>query len=206
MRRTNNYFSFNLQNITPYLPFLIMSAIYIVGILCGCITVGKFEFLSNFATEKFNEYFSIREELNFYSIFLNSLTTTFPLYIVMFLCGTSAVGFIASPIIVILNGFTYGCVSGHLCATYKLEGIMFNALVYLPFMLISAFGIIILSCESFSFSRLIAGICIKANKPVNIYHNFKTYCIRGLISLSFALISVLTDSALSTLFISFFDF
>lgn len=206
MHRTKSIFTLNLKSVAPYLPFLIFSALFLLGVLVGNLTIGRFDGLINQTAETLSEFVSIRREYNFYTVLKSSVIFIFPIYLVIFLCGTSVIGCIASPLVLICKGFEYGCLSGYLCFTYRLEGIMFNAFLLIPYTLTSALGLVLLSKEAFSFSYLLSGICIKSNKPVNVYSNFKVYCTRSAITVVTALIAVLLDLGMSALFISFFDF
>lgn len=199
-------FTLNLSGIAPDLSFLIFSAIFLVGIILGCLLVGRFDSVLNDATDKFNSFFDIRHNDGFLNIFKNSVMTVLPYYIFIFLCGTSVIGCVITPLILLIYGFSYGGFAGYLYFTYKLDGIMFNVLVLIPSVLISVVGMLLLTREAFSFSKLLSGICIKSNKPVNIYTNFKHYSVKSLIFLIFTAVSVIFDIGMSLLFIDFFEF
>ncbi len=206
MRRTKSIFSLNLSTISPYLPFIIFSTVFALGVLIGNIAVGRFDVLITYSSETITDFILARNEFNFYTAFKSSAFAVFPMYVIIFLCGTSVVGCVASPIALLYKGFGYGCLSGYLYFTYKLEGIMFNALLLIPSTLTTAFGLVLLAKESFAFSYLLSGICIKSNRPVNVYSNFKMYCTRSLVTVIAALVAVVFDLGMSALFINFFNF
>ena len=199
-------FTLNLSGFTPDLPFLIFSAIFLVGVILGCLLVGRLDSVLGDATDKFNSFFDIRHNEGFLSIFKNSALSVLPYYIFIFLCGTSVIGCVITPLILLVYGFSYGGFAGYLYFTYKLDGIMFNVLVLIPSVLICVVGMLLLTREAFSFSKLLSGICIKSNKPINIYSNFKHYSVKSLIFLIFAVVSVFFDIGMSLLFIDFFEF
>lgn len=205
MHRTKSIFTLNISNIAPYIPFIFFTVIFVIGVLIGCLSVGNFESLISYASDEITEFISLRKNSGFYELLKSSVFSVFSIYIVLFLCGTSVVGCVVSPFVLLYKGFTYGCLSGYLYFTYKLEGIMLNSLLIIPSVLISVFGLIILGKEAFSFSYLLSGICIKSNKPINIYAQFKIYCIKSLTTLIAAVISVIFDLGMSVLFLNFFN-
>lgn len=199
-------FTLNLSGIAPDLPFLIFSAVFLIGVILGCLLVGRLDSVLGDVTDRFNSFFNIRNNDGFLSILKNSALSVLPYYIFIFLCGTSVIGCVITPIILLVYGFSYGSFAGYLYFTYKLDGIMFNVLVLIPSVLICVVGMLLLTREAFSFSKLLSGICIKSNKPVNIYSNFKHYSIKSLIFIIFAVVSVFFDIGMSLMFIDFFEF
>lgn len=206
MRRNSSVLTFNLSTVAPHLPFIIFATLFIIGVFTGCFTVGRFEVFTDYSAEKINDFISIRNDFEFFSVLKDSFFRIFPIYLIVFLCGTSVVGCIASPLILVYNGIVYGFLSGYLCSTHRLEGIMFNALILIPSVLVSTFGLILLAKEAFFFSYTFAGICIKSNKPVNIYSRFKGYCIKSLVSVVAVVLATFLDMSMSVLFISYFNF
>ena len=205
MQRKNTL-TVNLNAIKPHLQFIILAIFFIIGIVIGSLFVGRFESLVAFFEDKVVSFYEIRKSFNFLTVFSNSLLNAMPYYLVVFLCGTSIIGCAVTPIVLILKGFFFGAFSGYMYFTYRLDGIMFNALLLIPTGVVCAFGLLLLAKESFSFSYLLSSICIKSGKTANIYSNFKTYCIKGLICSIFAVIAVFIDIGLSALFTGFFDF
>lgn len=196
----------NLNSIKPHLQFIIFTAVFVVGIVLGCILVGRLESLLNSSSENASSFFELRKTYNILSVLNSALAYSVPYYIIVFLCGTSIIGCVITPIALLLKGFSFGALSGYMYFTFQLEGIMFNALLLIPSTIVCAFGLILLAKESFSFSYLLSGICVKSNKPINIYSNFKAYCLRSLIFSLFALLAVLVDLGMSALFARFFNF
>lgn len=202
----NGVLSLNFGPVKQNIPFVIFTLIFIIGIFVGCLSVSSSENLTNQYSGFLNEFIDIRKDFNFIDVFKSAFLMSFPLYFAVFLCGTSLIGCAITPFVISLKGFVFGCLSGYLYSTYKLNGIVFNALILIPPTLICIFGLILISVESFSFSYLLSGICIKTNQPINIYSNFKTYCIKCLLFSIFALISVFVDMGMSAMFIKFFEF
>jgi len=204
--RRNKTFTVDLKALKPHLPIIICFSVFIVGIILGSVLVGSFEPIKELFSNKLEQHIDIRLSKNITKILLDSLKDVFPLYVLVFLLGTSVVGCALSPSILLWHGFSYGSISGILYSTYALEGVMCNAIIYIPSVLFCAFGLAVLVRNAVSFSYLLSGICIKANKPINIYSNFKVYCLQGVITLLFAVSSVVFDIVMSVLFINYFNF
>ena len=206
MYKDSKFKSLNISNFSPFYPTLSFALLFIIGICVGSILVGKVQYLFEYSSSNIVDFFNIRQNGNVFSIIYNSFLMSFPIYVATFLLGTSFIGCVTAPIIVLLVGFKFGLLTGNLYMSYKLEGIMFNALVLMPIVLSFIFGLFILSKEAFSFSFDLAKTCIKNNKPVNIYSKFRLYCLKSVSTLVCVLVSIIFDVGLSTLFISYFTF
>ncbi len=206
MQRKKNSFTFNISTLRPYLPFLVFALIFILGVFLGSILVCRLDSLNTVSTDKLSEMIAVKKSADFLQMFKASLLSILPFYFLLYICGTSVIGTATTPIILLYKGFTYGCLSGLLYSTYKLEGIMFAALILLPQTLITVFGLLLLAKESFAFSYLLGGICIKSSKPVNIYSDFKSYCVNSGLCLITGFLAIGFDLGMSSLFISYFNF
>ncbi len=196
----------NFSGIYPLMPFLVFVGVFLAGSLLGSILVGKFDFLEKNAAETLAQFCLIRKSGKLLPLFYDSLSSIFPLYIICFLCGTSVVGCVAAPLLLLYSGILQGSLSGYLYSSYGLEGIMFFALIILPSTLVCAFGLILLAKLAFGFSMTLSGICIKTNKPVNIYADFKVFCVSSIFVFIFAVAAVIFDCGMSAMFIGFFNF
>ena len=206
MHRNNRVFNLNYSKITPYIPFIVFTLIFAVGVLIGNLLVGKLVYFNKLATNIFSDFLLIRKSGELFNIIKDSLISIFSPYLILFLLGTSVIGSICTPIVIMLVGAKFGLISGYLYMLNSLNGIMFNALILIPSNLIMLFGLILLTNEAFMFSRVLSGVCVRLNKPVNIYSNFKGYCIKSAITLIAAFLSVVFDIGMSSLFINFFNF
>lgn len=206
MYKNKRFKQLNLNGIMPFLPVIGFSLIFIIGLLAGSILVGKFHNLYEYSGSVIREFLTIRQDLNFLQIAYHSAICCFPVYLFTFVLGTSFVGCVAIPILVLFVGIIYGLISGNLYMSHQLEGIMFNGLILLPMVLAMLFGLFLLSKEAFFFSVRLANICINTNKPINIYTDFKIYCIKSISTLLGLFISIVFDICLSSLFISYFNF
>lgn len=206
MYRKTSVFNFSLNNIKPYLPFSIFSLIFLVGILIGSVLVGRVRGYFDFSCGIFEDIYNLRSSASFYPIIKDSLLKIFLPYIALFLFGTSIVGFVFIPVIVATLGLRFGLLTGYLYITHNLNGIMFTGLILLPSATVFLFGVVLLSIEAFHFSKTLSTICIKSNKPINIYSEFKVYSIKSVATLVAALVSVILDVGMASLFINYFNF
>lgn len=204
--RRSKIFTINLKDLKPHLPIILCFSVFIIGLVLGSLFVGNFDYAKEYFSSSLEHRTDIRIEGNITNIFFDSFKGVIPLYLFVFLFGTSVVGCAMSPLILLWYGFSYGSISGILYSSYDLEGIMCNAIIFIPSVLFCAFGLSLLVRDAVSFSYLLSGICIKANKPINIYSNFKSYCLRGIISFIFAVVSIVFDVVMSSLFIKYFNF
>lgn len=207
MKRTrtiklNSSFKFLLKNS----GYLILFSLFIISFFFGCIFVFKNNSLLNFIKVEMEKFVFIRKEGNFGSLLFNSLLFILPFPLITFVCGTSIVGCILSPLFLVYKGFLYGTYLGYIYGTYQLIGIVFNALVFLPFSIVSIIALILSVRESMGFSVVLAGICIKSKKNTNIFIDFENYCYRHLVILGLVVLSVILDLGCSALFIKFFNF
>ncbi len=198
--------SLNLKTIKPQVHFAIFSAIFLLGVLLGSVFVCNSASLSEYAKQAVNDLIDIRKYGQFWPMLQNAVLLSLPLYFVAFLCGTSFIGCVISPFVLAFYGFRYGCMAGFLYVSYKLDGIMFNALLLIPAVLVGAFGLIYITKESFNFSLVLSRICVKNSGAANIYSEFKSYCIKCAFLLIFVAISTVIDLAASAMFMRFFNF
>lgn len=206
MQRTKRVFNLNLKDFSLYFPFIIFALLFLIGVLVGNLTVGNFDFIKGYTKETFQSFLSIRKESVWYNILGDAVFKLLPVYVLIFLSGTSVIGSVFSPLILFAFGLKYGFVTGYLYFTYSLNGIIFNCLILLPCVVISLLGIIILCIESFNFSLVISKICIRSEKTMNVYLHFKSYCIKSSSTLISAGLAIICDILFSYLFIGFFDF
>lgn len=192
--------------LTEHSGFLSLILLFIIFFSLGCVFIFKNNYVLEFIKNEVIYFLSTRKGGKFTAIFLNSILFIIPCTLTSFVCGTSIVGCVLSPLFLIYKSFVLGAYAGYLYATYQLEGIVFNALVFIPSALVSVFALILSIRESVSFSVILADMCIKGQKNINMITNFKYYCYKHLIILGLLLLSVLLDIGCSALFIKFFNF
>ena len=206
MQRNKMIFNVNLRDVSLYLPFILFSLLFLVGVLIGNLTVGNFDFIKVYTDETFRSFLSVRKEGVWFNVLGDSAFSLLPVFVLIFLSGTSVIGSIVSPLLLFIQGLKYGFISGYLYFTYSLNGIIFNCLILLPCGVVSLLGLIVLCIESFNFSIIISKICIRSEKTINTYLHFKSYCIKSSATLISAVLGIICDMLFSYLFIGFFDF
>lgn len=206
MQRTKRIFTVNLKDFSLYLPFILFALLFLIGVLVGNLTVGNFDFIKGYTKDSFQSFLDIRKEGIWYNILGDAAFKLLPVYVLMFLSGTSVIGSVLSPLILFVFGLKYGFITGYLYFTYSLNGIIFNCLILLPSVVVSLLGIIILCIESFNFSLVISKICTRSEKITNVYLHFKSYCIKSSATLISAVLTIICDILFSTMFIGFFEF
>lgn len=184
---------------------IILLSLSVLSILCGTLAL-KNETITVLAAEEFKVFVSERTNVSFFKAFLSSLIQTIKLPIISFLCGTSVLGTVISPIVLLYASFRYGYISGYVYSVFGLSGIVFNLFVLILPYLILLFSLLISARECFDFSRLVASLCIRQTRPVNLYNNFHTFCIRHLVLLLPIVISALADVSLFNIFEKYFNF
>lgn len=206
MQRNNRVFSLSIKNFSLYFPFILFVVLFLVGILIGNLTVGNFEFIKEYTEETFKSFLEIRKERTWFMILGDASYNVLPVFVLIFLSGTSVIGCICSPLILFSFGLKYGFITGYLYFTYQLDGVMFNCLIMLPCVVITLLGLVILCIESFNFSLIISKVCIRTERTTNVYMHFKNYCIKSSATLISIAVAAICDILLTNLFISFFDF
>ena len=150
-------------------------------------------------------YLSVRLGKSVFSILISSFLFAASVLVGMFLCGSSMLGVVLSPLAVFFGGFFCGSFCSYLYSQFSLKGIAFNAVIIIPSFIILIVCIIFSACDSVKFSLVLAKLTLPSTYPVNLYLDFKRYCGRYLIFVALCLISGLVDSVLSHSFLKLFD-
>ena len=196
----------NLKVLFENSGFIILIITFIVSFLLGCIFVFKNYNLQEFIGSEFITFFNIRKSGTFGTMLLNSILFIFPCALLSFVCGTSLVGCVLSPIFFMYKSFIFGSYAGYIYENYQLEGIIFNALIFIPSAVVSIFALLLSVRESVGFSVIFARLCIKGKKSVNIIFDFKSYCYKHIVILCIVFLAIILDLGCSALFIKFFNF
>ncbi len=184
---------------------IILLCLSVLSIFCGTLSL-KNERIALLAADQFKNFVAERTNVTFFKAFLSSLIHTVKLPLISFLCGTSVLGTVISPAVLLYASFKYGYLSGYVYSVFGLSGIVFNLFVLILPSLILLFSLLISSRECIDFSRLIASLCIRQTRPINLYNNFHTFCIRHLVLLFPIVLSALTDISLFNIFEKYFNF
>lgn len=186
-------------------PFLILLLISLASLLAGVLSVGN-EGIYSSSAEAFKEYISIRSENTYLKSFLLAFLCVAEYPVISFLCGTSVLGLVISPVALGLASYKYGCMAGYIYTEYGLNGIVFNLFALLLPTVVYLFGLLLMTRECIGFSRLVANMCIKGNRPINLFEPFKLYSLHSLFLFITILLSVFLDITLFGLFENYFTF
>lgn len=196
----------NLNYLKNNLTFVLLLLLMIVSVIAGTIVFSRSQAVRLYTDGLFDDYIALRHDKTFFVGFLNSLKSVLPLTVICFMCGTSVIGAVISPVCVSAAAFIYGCMASDLYSTYGLSGIIFNLFVLLPPSLILLFCVLLSAKECVDFSRQIAAACIREARPRNLYDDFRGFCMRHLILIVPIIFSALADIALYNLFEKYFEF
>lgn len=202
----NKSFRIDLTNIKRNSSFLVFALFIVAGVLTGIFCYRSITAVKEEALNLFNEHYEFHSQKGFFRIMGQTFLNAFPIVLIAFVVGTSALGCVLIPAVPFVNGFLFGIVSSYLYSAQEIMGIVYNLLVLLPPTLVAFLGLLLCCRESFGFSKLLAIMCVKGGKSFNLYFDFKNYCIRYLVILALFLFYALIDASLTSLFIRFFKF
>ena len=185
---------------------LILYFMFAIGILLGVISFKNSDVSANISEKLFSFYISKRISGNFISIMFSSAVISFLALIASFLLGASVMGIVVSPLFVSFLGFIYGEITAYIYSSYALNGIAFNAIVFIPSTAVLLISLIIACKYSVNFSLCIARLTFSNCISRNLYEEFKTYCRSYFVISAFIILSALLDALLSKILFKFFDF
>ena len=181
------------------LPFIVLLTITLISILFGALST-SYENFKIFSEELLNRYLQNRSSEPFISKMLLISYDSLKCLIFSFLCGTSALGLILSPLSLGYLSFCYGSMAGMIYIKYGIYGIVFNLFVLIIPSLIVMLSMIISAKECVFLSLKITQLYIKDKRPISLYNSFKMYCLKHLLLLIPIFISVILDSVLFDIF------
>lgn len=185
---------------------LIIFSILIIGIIIGVFLFNKFGFLQEYFSEYITEYINSRMGVVFGKVFIESYLATMSVLFLVFLLGASLFGIVTVPTLVALNGFFQGCVTAHLYSNYGLKGVAFNAIIYIPSMIVFLMVFSLASRESIRFSTKITSLTLSKSLPCNLADDFRDYGIKYIIFAIIIAFSSIIDALLSVGLLKYFTF
>lgn len=184
---------------------IVLLILSVIAMLCGTLSL-KNERITSLAAEEFKNFVGERTNATFFKAFVSSVIHTLKLPLISFLCGTSVLGTVISPSVLLFAAFRYGYISGYVYSVFGLSGIVFNLFVLILPYLILLFSLLVSARECIDFSKLIASLCIRQTRPQNLYNSFHTFCVRHLVLLFPIVLSALADVSLFNIFEKYFNF
>ena len=164
----------------------LISVFYVVGLVLGVLLIHKNNVTYNFSQFLFKEYILNRTNTKFLSVFFSSFFTMFLFVFIVFLSGTSFVGVVLSPIVIIAFGYLNGAFLSYIYIQNSIKGIAFNAVIVIPTAILFIIGLLLSARESLGFSsELIKLTFYKGYASSKIFELFKNYCIKYALLLFF---------------------
>ena len=185
---------------------ILLTSIFVFGILFGTIVYAKEDAVSSFAKSEFEKFLSIRKERSFFLIFFSSFLKLLLFFGAVFVSGTSVVGTVISPCVLLWYGFNFGILATYLYSVYSLKGIAFNAIILIPVGTIFSLNLIFACKSAINFSLILTKNFTPQGTNGSVFENFKIYCGKFLYYFLLTLLAAFTDSLVSAFFIKFFNF
>ena len=123
-----------------------------------------------------------------------------------FLLGASVFGVITVPCFVLIKGFIYGGITAYLYSEFALKGIAFNAVVFIPSIIIFIIVWLVASREAIRFSLKLSSLTLNNTMPFSLSDDFKDYGIKYLIFAAVVILSALADACISVSVLKYFSF
>ncbi len=195
----------NLKYLKENSTFIALITLVLISLFLGVMVISQTTYFG-LSSEMFDEYVTVRRSGSFGTIFLTVFLNTLKLPLTSYLFGTSVLGLVISPLLMCYASFSYGMLSGYVYSSFGLSGIVFNLFVLLLPQLISTFCLVLSSLECINFSKKIANICIKDRRPINLYQDFKMFCIKHLVLIVPVFVSSILDITLFKLLENYISF
>lgn len=187
--------------------FLLLLLSYAIGFLIGTITVAvENSGLITIANSIFKQNISDKNQFIFLKYAIKSFLCFLPYLCAAYFAGTSAFGCIIVPLITVFKGIFNGLLVSYIYSVYNIIGIGYTALIIAPYLVFSAFVLLLACRESLCYSDRILKITIARNNTANLFNDYKLYSLRYLFILALSLILALFDSALVAIFFRYFSF
>ncbi len=176
---------------------LVLTTCLIVGIFLGVFIFDDLKVLSDYPKEYITEYISARTDRSFVKIMFSSVLEFWAVLFLSFLLGSSLFGVVTVPFLVIANGFFYGGITAYLYSTYSIKGIAFNAIVFMPSVIIFIIVLLVAARESIRFSLKLSSLTLNKTLPFSLSQDFRDYSIKYLIFAVAVIFSSLVDALVS---------
>lgn len=186
--------------------FIFLCAVFILGIFIGTARFDSGNFLSQSSEKLFSSFTKLHTEYKLITRFFICFSRYIFILILYFISGASMLGIAITPFITFWQGIFTGGITSHLYATYKLSGISFNAIVFVPPIAIFAVCSFFAAKYAIDFSLSIAKLTLPRSRPVSLYNTFKIYCTKSLIFIAIAILCTVCEIILNILFLKFFNF
>lgn len=184
---------------------IISLAVFLAGIIFGIISVGKYKNLTDFSAGFITDFMDLRNTEKFSKILLSSFFNSVTVLIVFAVFGTSMFGVVTVPFLLSVIGVIYGNITAYLYSEFALKGIAFNAVIFLPSVIVFLIVLLLASKEAVNFSLKISSLTFSKSGLYNLTLEFKKFLISFLLFISAALVSSIIDAVISCSFIKYFQ-
>lgn len=184
---------------------IISLAVFLAGIIFGIISVGKYKNLTDFSAGFITNFMNLRNTEKFSKILLSSFFRSVTVLIIFAVFGTSMFGVVTVPFLLSVIGVVYGNITAYLYSEFALKGIAFNAVIFLPSVVVFLIVLLLASKESVNFSLKISSLTFAKSGLYNLTLEFKKFLISFLLFISAALVSSIIDAVISCSFIKYFQ-
>lgn len=184
---------------------IISLAVFLAGIIFGIISIGKYKNLTDFSSGFITEFMDLRNTEKFSKILLSSFFNSVTVLIVFAVFGTSMFGVVTVPFLLSVIGVIYGNITAYLYSEFALKGIAFNAVIFLPSVIVFLIVLLLASKEAVNFSLKISSLTFSKSGLYNLTLEFKKFLISFLLFISAALVSSIIDAVISCSFIKYFQ-
>ena len=184
---------------------IISIAVFLAGIIFGIISVGKYKNLTDFSAGFITDFMDLRNTERFSKILLSSFFRSIAVLIVFAVFGTSMFGVVTAPFLLSVIGVIYGNITAYLYSEFALKGIAFNAVIFLPSVIVFLIVLLLASKEAVNFSLKISSLTFSKSGLYNLTLEFKKFLISFLLFISAALVSSIIDAVISCSFIKYFQ-
>ena len=184
---------------------IISLAVFLAGIIFGIISVGKYKNLTDFSAGFITDFMDLRNTEKFSKILLSSFFRSIAVLIVFAVFGTSMFGVVTAPFLLSVIGVIFGNITAYLYSEFALKGIAFNAVIFLPSVIVFLIVLLLASKEAVNFSLKISSLTFSKSGLYNLTLEFKKFLISFLLFISAALVSSFIDAVISCSFIKYFQ-
>lgn len=185
---------------------ILLTLCLIVGILVGTFGFDNIEFLNDFPKSYIEDYISSRTEKSFFSVLFSSAFDFWAMLFLVFVLGAGIFGVVTVPVLIMVGGFFQGGITAYLYSNFALKGIAFNAVVYIPSIIIFIIVWLSASREAIRFSLKLSSLTLNRTMPFSLSSDFKDYSTKYLIFGVAVFMSSLVDALLSSSVLKYFEF
>lgn len=208
MRKTKivNLRSFNLISyLSKNRLTFFLSLMFITGVALGTLLYAKSSGVQILAGRIFAAYFSCKTGSSFILSVLKWFLVLFAVTALFFISGASMMGIVTIPLCLSAVGFAIGNFSAYVYSLYSIRGVAYNAVIFIPSVLIFIIALIVICKYTLAFSYTIVKLTYNKTTAKNLSADFKVYCGKYLILTVVSLASAVLDATLNNLFLKFFE-